>query len=243
MSITRRIRKSLGNRVLSVTLLCVITRLRNASAELDWSVTLTYHIGDFDQNRAGMEILIIYDVTNNSPEGDANALTRFSAQGGSNQGVYLAFDQTGTFNYDVFGDNIVWNGGAVGADGGNNRFYLYASYLGDPVQGTVSATSRGIETPEHFGNLSAWTVIGNPPSPSVLSLQSIVQPSSLVSRLGVHTSNFFAPAAPSFRIASTTNLTTGVWTTNSTLHSVTGAVTTVTVTNTSDRAFFKIVEE
>lgn len=61
--------------------------------------------------------------------------------------------------------------------------------------------------------------------------------------LNVETTNYISNHRfCSFRIASTTDILSGLWTTNSTLHSITGAVTRVSVTNSADCVFFKVVE-
>ena len=133
------------------------------AAALDWSVTSHYTINN--------DIITIqYLVTNLSELGDANGMIEFTVQGGSNQGVAYASD-TGNFTAQIFDNETTWSGSTIGADGGNNTFYLYAVYLGDPVQGTVSALSSGTGSgPVAFEDQSAWTNVPEPTSMALLAL-------------------------------------------------------------------------
>ena len=61
--------------------------------------------------------------------------------------------------------------------------------------------------------------------------------------LQVETAPFYpAFTNRTFKIALNTNRLSGAWTTNSTPHSITGAVTTVTLTNAAKSAFFGVVD-
>jgi len=124
-------------------------------------------------------------------------------------------------------------------------FTLYASYLGDPIEGTCSAISRGVTSPVAFNDITVmYTAAGT--TPTVCTFKGITtrQSDSIrIIALNINTTPFYAAAHTTFKIATTTNLLISGWTTNSTLHSVTSAVTTVTLTNSSDRAFFKVIKQ
>jgi len=148
----------------------------------------------------------------------ANGMVSFTVEGGSNQGVFFASD-TGSFASQIFGDYTTFTG-LINPDG-NNTFSLYASYLGDPVEGTVSAFSRGVTSPVAFNDITVeFTAVGHTPPPNIRScISEINTATNGVSVVGINAEisnfdNYYL--TKSFRIASTTNLTTGVWVTNST---------------------------
>ena len=107
-----------------------------SAASVDWSVTSNYTISP-DNNFISLNYL----VSNLSESGDANGMVSFTVEGGSNQGVLNAFN-TGGYTGQIFGDYTTFTGSVTNPDG-DNTFTLFASYLGDPVEGTVSAFSLG----------------------------------------------------------------------------------------------------
>jgi hypothetical protein len=73
---------------------------------------------------------------------------------------------------------------------------------------------------------------------------SVLDSLNIKIHLDIETGSFQLPGSTNstFRIASTTNLVSALWATNTPIYSVTGAVTTVSLTNSSESAFFKIVQ-
>ena len=141
------------------------------AAALNWSVTSHYDIANYTSALPGDEIMISYLVTNLSELGDANGMIEFTVQGGSNQGVFYGTNSNSAdWTCQIFDNETTWSGSTITAGGGDNTFYLYAVYLGDPVQGTVSAVADGGGIPENFGNLSAWTNAPEPTSMALLAL-------------------------------------------------------------------------
>ena len=207
---------------------------------LDWSVTSNYSISP-DSTMVALNYL----VQNLSVVGDANGMVSFTVEGGSNQGVFSATD-TGSFTSQIFDNYTTFTGSVIGADGGNTTFSLYGSYLGDPIEGTASAISSGtISGPVAFDDITVSYVAYR--SVNVCTFKEIaLSTSNFLSSitLSIETTPFY-PAHPNniFRFATTTNLLSSSWTTNSTLHSITGAVTSVTITNNTSSAFYKIINE
>ena len=226
-------------KMLAIIIALLITRfcIAGDGAALDWSVQSSYEISP--ENSI---ISLVYIVQNLSEPGDANGMTSFTVEGGSNQGVVYASD-TGNFVSQIFDNYTTYTGSVIGADGGNNTFSLYASYLGDPIEGTCSAISSGIETPVAFNDITVnYTAYGS--TPAVCRFKEISTcHSAAVKTVSLEINITPFSHFPTFKIATATNLLSSAWTTNSTLHSVTGAVTSITLTNTSDCAFFKVIKQ
>jgi len=117
-----------------------------------------------------------------------------------------------------------------------------------PDEISLSAMANGTITPVAFNDITVdYTAVGQTSPPNIRTCISKIDTAtngvSAVS-LDAELTNFTTSyLTKSFRIATATNLTSGAWVTNSIFHSITGAVTTVIVTNGSDRAFFKIISD
>jgi len=129
--------KYLSYNNLKIAIILVITRFcipcyAFGSENLNWSVNSSYEISPDNTL-----IALTYLVSNLSLLGDANGMTSFTVEGGSNQGVFYAGD-TGSFTSQIFDNYTTYTGDVIGA-GGNNTFSLLALYLGNPIEGTASA--------------------------------------------------------------------------------------------------------
>jgi len=117
------------------------------SALIDWDVSATPVVADWDAGNLGDELRVTYLVYNTSSLGDANNLIQFSVNAGSNHGVYNATAPSG-WTASIFDDSTSFSGSYIPPK--SDDIFRIFSYHTQTTPGIASAIAGGGGFPEPF---------------------------------------------------------------------------------------------